>query len=191
MFKIVIFMSMALTQFLIAYAPENKFKGYYDTKVFIETGTFHGESVYLALKAGFSKIYSIELNPKFARECQIKFKNKKNVSVISGDSKTVLAEITKNLDERALFWLDAHYSGGDTSKGNQYSPIVDELKIIGSHHIKNHTILIDDVRLFGTEEMDFVKIDEIIYLIKSINPDYQIQMINCGFKNDVLEARIF
>ena len=39
-----------------------KYKGEHD--VFIETGTFHGESVMDALDLGFTKIYSVEINKR-------------------------------------------------------------------------------------------------------------------------------
>jgi len=46
-----------------------------------------------------------------------------------------------------LFWLDAHWSGGDTYGENDECPLMDELKIIFQYR-KNYVILIDDARLF-------------------------------------------
>ena len=48
----------------------------------------------------------------------------------------------------ALFWLDGHYSGGETAKGDADSPLREELEAIGRHPIKTHVIPIDDVRSF-------------------------------------------
>ncbi|MDD3159854.1 MAG: hypothetical protein PHQ98_02720, partial [Candidatus ainarchaeum sp.] len=50
----------------------------------------------------------------------------------------------------AIFWLDAHYSGGNTAKGKQNSPILQELNLIFKSKL-NHIILIDDANYFGTK----------------------------------------
>lgn len=48
-----------------------------------------------------------------------------------------------------LFWLDGHYSGGDTACGVEDCPIVRELRIIAARNEPGDVILIDDARLFG------------------------------------------
>ena len=65
-----------------------------------------------------------------------------------GDSQSLLPTILEKINEPAFFWLDAHYSGGETSFAKEHSPIEYELKSILDHHIKNHVILIDDVTNF-------------------------------------------
>lgn len=129
----------------------------YWNPIFIETGTSRGNGVKKALKDRFKKIYSIELKKKFYDECKIKFKKeiqKGKVELFLGDSAICLADILKQIDCRATFWLDAHYSGADTdtAKGAEDVPLMRELDLISKHHIKNHTILIDDVRLFGKND---------------------------------------
>ena len=40
-------------------------------------------------------------------------------------------ELVRQLDGPALFWLDGHYSGGDTAKGELDTPVSAELESIG------------------------------------------------------------
>jgi hypothetical protein len=92
------------------------------------------------------------------------------------------------IDAPATFWLDGHYSGAGTAKGKTNTPLLQELDHIGSHHIKTHTILIDDVRQFGTQEMDFITLDEVVEKVRSINPNYKFLFEDGFIPNDVLVA---
>jgi hypothetical protein len=68
--------------------------------------------------------------------------------VLQGYSGNVIDRVMKEVSEPVLFWLDAHYSGGITTRGELNSPILAEPDIILAHPIKNHVILIDDARDF-------------------------------------------
>lgn len=158
--------------------------------VFIETGSYVGEGIDHALEAGFSEIYSIELSPYYHHFCCRKFFQYPNVRLIFGDSSVVLKVVLSNLQRRATFWLDGHYSAGNTALGNTHTPILQELAQIANHPIKTHTILIDDVRLFGTVEFDFIELHEIIDTIKQINANYHISFEDGYVPNDVLVAEV-
>lgn len=158
--------------------------------VFFETGSFYGDGIDSALKAGFKEIYSVELSPALFDVCQARFKKNKNVHLYQGDSTEVLRDILPQISQRTTFWLDGHYSEGVTVKGYTNTPILAELTLIGKHPIKTHTILIDDVRQFGTKDFDYISIDKIVQMIKSINPDYQISYEDGFVANDVLVAEI-
>ena len=56
-------------------------------------------------------------------------------------------EVTR-INKPTLFWLDAHYSGGETAQGPEDSPIMKELDFILNHR-SDHCILIDDARCFN------------------------------------------
>ena len=60
----------------------------------------------------------------------------------------MLPETLKRISEPCLFWLDAHYSGANTAKGDKFSPIMEEVLPILDHKVRNHVILIDDAREF-------------------------------------------
>jgi hypothetical protein len=167
-----------------------KYKDEVDT--FIETGTFYGQGVDIALLCGFNKIFSVEVGEFLYRKCLDKFRNLLNdrVFLSLGDSPTFLNAVLKSLDEKCVFWLDAHYSGEGTSKANKNNPILDELDEIKGHHIKNHTILIDDVRLFGTSEFDDITLDDVVSKLKEINPGYVIKYEAGHVPKDILVATI-
>ena len=65
-----------------------------------------------------------------------------------GDSGALIRDVLAGLDEPALFWLDAHYSGTGTARGIEDSPILGELDSILSHRIRDHIVIVDDAREF-------------------------------------------
>lgn len=123
----------------------------YKTTVLIETGTYMG-AMLSGLSKDFLKLYSIELDRKLSKRLKRKFNRTKNIFLFNGDSAEILPKILKELNEPAIFWLDAHYSKGITAKGNLSSPILSELQSIFKHKIKSHVILIDDVHSFIGED---------------------------------------
>ncbi len=118
----------------------------YEISTFIETGTYLGVMVN-AMKKDFSKIYTVEVDRKLFQRAKKKFKKTKHIHTLLGDSGTILPKLLKKITGPALFWLDAHYSSGITSKGFKDTPIVEELKSILKHRPK-HIILIDDANCF-------------------------------------------
>ena len=112
-------------------------------------------------------------------------KYKKGIYLYNWNSEEFLEYILKTVKHKSLFWLDAHYSGGLTKFHLKKCPVLDELNQIKKHSIKEHTILIDDMRLFGTDAHDNIKISELTDLIKSINPKYKLT-----FENDILVAEV-
>jgi len=156
----------------------------------VETGTWVGEGVEEALQAGFNEIYSIELSPKWHKYCVEKFQSLPNVHLSQGDSGKVLEEVISQIDQPITFWLDAHYSGEPTAKGETNTPILNELNAIKKHPIKTHTILIDDTRCFGTDDFDYIKIHEALDILFQINPNYVITYRDGHKRNDTLVAYI-
>ena len=126
-------------------------------RVLIETGTYYGEMVE-AQMGNFDRIISIELSERLYTKAIDKFKDVKNVVILKGDSGKLLPSIVRTLHEPAIFWLDGHYSGGVTVKGEKETPIREELACILNHHLK-HVILIDDARCFG--QGDYPTLEEI------------------------------
>jgi hypothetical protein len=115
---------------------------------FIETGTFMGDMIY-AVRDIFSEIYTIELSADFYRDAKKRFKRNSHIHLIQGDSGNELGKVLANIDTPCLFWLDGHYSGGRTAKGELEAPIEKELSVIANHsQAQRHVILIDDARCF-------------------------------------------
>ena len=115
-------------------------------RVLIETGTFRGDTV-MALRRDFDRIVSVELSPELhARAVQTR--RQRNAELLLGDSGEVLPGVLATLHQPALFWLDAHYSGGVTALGDRVSPISSELDVILGHAVRGHVVLVDDAREF-------------------------------------------
>ncbi|MFA6541717.1 MAG: hypothetical protein WCT99_08955 [Bacteroidota bacterium] len=123
----------------------------YSCTTLVETGTYLGEMVRAQLNY-FKKIISIELSSELFHHAKNNFAGRRHIDLRNGDSGEMLKTIVPALNEPALFWLDGHYSGGNTAKGNVGTPILSELETIFQSGLP-HVILIDDARLFnGTDD---------------------------------------
>jgi hypothetical protein len=134
-------------------------------KTFIETGTLYGDMVE-AMRYSFNQIYSIELSKVLYESARERFKDVHHVELIHGDSGIELENLMKRISEPALFWLDGHFSAGETVKGNKDTPIYDELNHILNAQDLGHVIIIDDARCFGTDP-SYPSIEELTTFIKS------------------------
>lgn len=121
----------------------------YGLRNFIETGTFFGDML-AALRDDFETLTTIELDPALAARATRRFAEEPKITVIQGDSARVLPTLLGDLDQPALFWLDGHFSGGVTAKGDADTPIIAELNHLFATSRRDHVVLIDDARLFGT-----------------------------------------
>lgn len=163
--------------------------------VFVETGSYAGWGIDAALEAGFDKIISIEVNDHFYQICRKRFTQYQNVDLHFGDSILVLPEILAGINERCTFWLDAHYMSDPNTEGGMIPvPLMEELEIIKQHPIKDHTILIDDIRLLRNHEAEWADlsygVNDIEEFIYSINPKYKITYAFGEVEDDILIAQI-
>jgi len=117
--------------------------------ILIETGTYKGDMISSCLN-NFKNIYSIELDEKLALAAQERFKDNAHVKIIHGDSANILQFVISPIQEPVIFWLDAHYSGGETTRGEQDTSIIQELGQIFMSGRKDDVILIDDLHMFKT-----------------------------------------
>lgn len=148
----------------------------YLSGVFVETGSYVGDGVACALEAGFNRIYSIELADKYYKHCTARFSGDQRVTIVKGDSGIMLYEAIKDIDCKMTFWLDGHHSCGDTALGCAWSPLMQELDLIGKHHIKSHTIMVDDMFCWLKDNPVIgFGINEIQEKLLSINPGYQFE----------------
>lgn len=161
----------------------------YPNPIFIETGSLVGDGIQHALDAGFEIVFSIELSRTLYSLCADRFIDYDNVHLILGDSSKELSELLSMIKKPVTFWLDAHDSGGGTARGDVESPLMRELEIIGNHHIKTHTILIDDLRCWSVANNGF-DIEMIRAAILRINGDYKFTFENGFQPYDILAAKI-
>ena len=141
--------------------------------ILIETGTYHGDMAY-AVKDICSSIFTIELDRVLYRQAKMRLSWYRHISVIQGDSRKVLPSILANITQPCLFWLDAHYSGEGTAKGELNTPIIKELHCILDHPVTS-VVLIDDARCFVGED-DYPTIDELRDLIFKKHPDWVFEV---------------
>jgi hypothetical protein len=141
---------------------------------FVETGTHMGDTIF-ALRRHFDRLFSIELSPDLFRLTRQRFERDPRITILQGDSAEVLPRILQPLSEPCMFWLDGHYSGGPTARGNRESPVVQELECILGHPCKDHVVLIDDARLFQGKN-DYPSIQELAALLQSKGPDYRLSI---------------
>ena len=139
---------------------------------FVETGTYEGTTAIWAAEH-FQKILTVEFSEHFFRETLEKYKDRQNIEFIFGDSRTQLEKIVEKLEEPALFWLDAHWSGGATYGDDDQCPLIEELKIISRSRFDNF-IFIDDARLFTSPPQPPHRLEQwsdIASIIKAIHAD--------------------
>jgi hypothetical protein len=130
--------------------------------IFVETGTYLGDGIE-RVKNDFKFIHSIELHEKWYNHAKDRFKNDNNVFLHLGDSGEVLCNLINEFNEPTLFYLDAHFSGGDTAFGKEDEkgiPLLRELKALGKRNYKD-IIIIDDMRLMGKSDFSGLPNDPI------------------------------
>jgi hypothetical protein len=115
----------------------------------VETGTFEGQMIQ-AVRNDFRTIYSLELDPELNRRARVRFADARHIILLHGDSGAVLKSLLPDVREACVFWLDAHYSGGQTIRADKESPIQEELEAISGRSSQyDDVILIDDASDFG------------------------------------------
>ena len=160
----------------------------YLSDVYIETGILYGESIQKALNLGFKKIYAIDINPEFVAGNRTRFKKEieqEKLLIFEGASTDILPQILKTIDTKSTFFLDAHdldYKGIHKTKFDKSyeCPILTEIQIISEHNIKNHIIMIDDIKMivnnFGWANGYNISLEQIKNKILEINPNYKFDL---------------
>lgn len=165
----------------------------YPNYYFVETGTYDGDGIRFALKGNYQEIHSVEIFDDFVNRARINFARYPQVRIWKGDSGKMLYDVIKNMDKPITFWLDGH-NGTPSKDGSKNTPLMEELDQIKQHHIKTHTIIIDDMHCCGTILFDYLTREDIIAKIKEINDDYVISYIPGGnegeYPNNIMIAQV-
>lgn len=123
---------------------------YKNYNYFIETGTLEGDTIF-ELEPYFNKLYTIEFSEKYYNMSKNKYKGDK-IDFIFGDSSIVFETLLPTISDRCIFFLDGHWSGGDTGKSSKDCPLIEEITNIYNLFKYNGIIIIDDYRLFGLDK---------------------------------------
>ncbi len=162
---------------------------------FIETGTLNGNTIF-AVEPLFDKLYTIEFSEKYYYSTKERYKDHK-IDFILGDSSVVFESLLPKITDKCIFFLDSHWSSGDTGRSTKDCPLEEEITQINNLLKNDAIIIIDDFRLFGLDESsgklkeDWSKINKetLLNILKSrINKVYHLD--SCMAKDDRLIIHI-
>jgi len=150
--------------------------------VFVESGTYKGTSFRRALESGiFERCYTVEIVPELYSELASQYPEQPNQRVFLGRSHEVFAEQVFPLcspEDRTFFWLDGHFSKGDTGGADFPCPLLDELEAIRRYCPTNLVVIaIDDTDDLGRSDpevpgLNWPTRDEVEAAAYRINPHF-------------------
>jgi hypothetical protein len=111
----------------------------------VETGTFRGITA-RSLASLFDSVITIELSHTFHQRAAIALSDLPHVQALLGRSAEVLHTATDR-EIPTLYFLDGHWSAGDTDGVTDQCPVLEEIMAIGRGHPYD-CLIIDDARLF-------------------------------------------
>jgi hypothetical protein len=129
----------------------------YNADILIETGTGIGNGLADSLHYNLKHYHSCEIEPSLYERNKERFASNENVSLYCSDSLTFLENLLPTIpkETKIIFWLDAHFPGGDyitgifSSEDNDVNmPLTREMAIIDKYRFDSDDVfLIDDLRL--------------------------------------------
>ena len=136
----------------------------------IETGTYLGQTTTLLAKIG-RVVYSIEPEPTLFLNAKKKFSKCNNVKILNSTSENAFSSLLPKLKGNVNFWLDGHYSGGLTFKGQKDTPIIDELRNIEENYglYDKTCVMIDDIRCFNPKIAEYSEYPDLNFLVDWAN----------------------
>lgn len=116
--------------------------------VFIETGTFKGDSIAM-MRPLFNELHTCELSAELHQAAEFRFKDDVAIHCHLGSSPDLLSGLAKsNTGNPLLYWLDAHWCSADHTAGEESQcPLLEELDAIAPLH-PDSVVWIDDARYF-------------------------------------------
>jgi hypothetical protein len=122
----------------------------------IETGTYYGTTAQFLAQI-CNHVHTIEPPAELAQAAKENCRNFNNITFHFGASEDKLEPIVSSIVGNCCFWLDGHYSAGNTFHGEVGSPIRHELKIIARHINKlgKVVVLIDDIRCSHLDKYNY------------------------------------
>ncbi|MEM9282584.1 MAG: hypothetical protein AAGA96_12215 [Verrucomicrobiota bacterium] len=130
----------------------------------VETGTYRGEMT-VEFSEIFEEVHTIELSEKWFQFSSKKLLDYPNVTCYLGDSAILVGKLSEKIDRPALFYLDAHFAGGDTALGEKEVPLMEELEVLTKRK-QQDVFVIDDLRLIGKSGISGIDGDSVYPLME-------------------------
>ncbi len=73
----------------------------------IETGTWMGDGIQIALESGFGQVISCDINEEFVLQARSRFKNEPG-KVLCGSSEQVMRCVVREVIEQTSYFMDGH-----------------------------------------------------------------------------------
>lgn len=184
-----------------------EFKGY--RRIFVETGSYRGDAIQLALDTGFDEIYSMDIWPGSKEFCQDRFDlhrdrmgkiGERIQGLVTANSATHLRHMLRFVNQPAVFWLDAHaqHIEGEPEMADPF-PLLKELAQIAAHaremreHIGDaaaHVIIIDDMLHLTHPAITGWRREDIEEAVLAVDERYKIQYFANPVKDSILVAYV-
>lgn len=118
----------------------------------LETGTYLGNTTRRCAKH-FKRIDTIEIDPEIHQQARNHLKPYAHINCVLGDCADKVPTCLEGLkpEDRALIFLDGHFSGKGTGRGPLDEPAVDVIHMLESYKTHIYGIVIDDFRMFRTD----------------------------------------
>ncbi len=156
-------------------------------EVFVETGTFKGDSLAAASEV-IRECHSVELSKEYFSLARQRFSQQPNVHLNLGDSAEYLSNLASELVNRpTLYWLDAHWCVADNTAGDEsQSPLLEEIKALGKLGAAS-VLCIDDARLYlcpppaPHRYADWPDFHGLMQVIQACAPEHRSMILNDVF----------
>ncbi|MGX9117698.1 rRNA adenine N-6-methyltransferase family protein [Mesorhizobium sp. BHbsci] len=136
----------------------------------VEIGSYKGVTT-KRMSHLFERVISVEIDEALYHQASKRCAGRKNVELLLGDGAKLLPEIATRVD-KALIFLDGHFSGGETGQGDEPEPVLKELDLIAPFISNFVAVVVDDFRLFGVEP-GWPRKSEVIQRLETLLPETQ------------------
>ena len=127
-----------------------------ENSIWVETGTYLGDTTKF-LSSNFPYVHTIEPSDFYIKIAKSLIKDSRKITFHKGTSEECFEDICQNLTGDVSFWLDGHFSGGNTYKNDLDTPVKYELNILTKYinKFEKVSIFIDDIRCSFNLDKDY------------------------------------
>ena len=148
---------------------------------FVECGSAGGQGIQAAIEAGYSEIYSVDINQYCVDECKTRFKNITHVSIACEDCGQWLETTLNQLNKPCAIYMDANGWAQETE-----SPYHASIRALKRHGRKDHIVVVDDMNHNNSSRAEMMRDvrrslsegsdQDITKQLVSVNPDYYLYL---------------